>query len=780
MNTIKIRAPEIIGNGVKFSYEVSGAWQESFSARRECIMEYSMDLRALPGSVAIVPFLANLLPMAWVYDAEIIVPACDADFYDSIEAFKQGYRKMYPTMTFGGKLTVAALEKNAPADQHGAAAFFSGGVDAFHTLTCHAKEKPTLITLWGADIKLGDTLGWQRVEALLKDTAAAFETDYVTIRSGFRGFLNEGVLSEKVAHSGDGWWHGFQHGLGIIAHAAPVAYLLGKKTVYIASSHTAGDIANLTCASDPTIDNYIRFCGCQVSHDGYDFTRQAKLHHITRFSKETGKKIPLRVCWESAGGSNCCHCEKCFRTILGIYAEGFDPREFGFEYGDFGALCREIAKNRDMMQWHRESRYVPMHRALRENYSLQTVSPHLRWLYRTDASRLGELSFFQKARKKGRSLAKRCVHLLGRAVKKCCLAPARMMSHPTKKQLYTANVERFFQSVRSRDAQYQAFRKVLATLPYGSLRKRKLFFLFAILYHLTGMEAENYMIAGADVYSSLFKQMKYTASRWRQNIFQFSVNRTPEKRAFRALLDNKEAFNTFFHDFIGREWITSKRDEKEIRDFLQKHRQVMAKPLTGSGGKGAFVLSYTTYQQQGNSVFGGGDYILEQVLSQKGFLHTVNPSSVNTLRVNTLYQNGHPVLLSAFLRTGKAGQITDNVHSGGINWQINPLTGEIQYGAAMEGDFCTAHPDSGVQMRGKRIPRFHEAIQLCFAAHDRVPEMPQIGWDVVISDDCLALLEGNSGPGINNYDGTIPAWPMMKKYLIDNQVPINAHNWHRR
>ena len=40
--------------------------------------------------------------------------------------------------------------------------------------------------------------------------------------------------------------------------------------------------------------------------------------------------ISLHVCWQSQSGGNCCHCEKCYRTIAGIIAENADPNTFGF------------------------------------------------------------------------------------------------------------------------------------------------------------------------------------------------------------------------------------------------------------------------------------------------------------------------------------------------------------------------------------------------------------------------------------------------------------------
>ena len=51
--------------------------------------------------------------------------------------------------------------------------------------------------------------------------------------------------------------------------------------------------------------------------------------------------VPISI---KKGGSNCCNCEKCWRTISGIYVEGFNPHKFGFEYSDkqLGNLARTI------------------------------------------------------------------------------------------------------------------------------------------------------------------------------------------------------------------------------------------------------------------------------------------------------------------------------------------------------------------------------------------------------------------------------------------------------
>lgn len=403
-NAVTIELPCVKNNTLFFSYHVTGPWKEAFAEQEAFQITYSTDISRVPPGVAILPLLANLLPIAWVYDAEIIAPVCDRDFFESIPDFKKGYEEMYPGMQLKGRITVREIIKYAPQRQQGAMAFFSGGVDAFQTLIAHAKEYPTLLTIWGSDITFEDENGWHQLEAHVKQTALAFKTDYVTIQSGFRRFLRERVLTEYVSGQKDNWWHGFQHGIGIAGHAAPALYALGKETVYFASSFTAADKGKVTCASDPTIEGRMRFCGAHVVHDGYSFTRQMKIHQITQFYEQTGQKISLRVCWESVGGSNCCNCEKCWRTILGIYAEGHCPQNFGFFYDQ-----KQLKKLSNKMRYQenrffRVRTYRLIQAAMRENLKKTDLPADIRWFYNADISKMGKAPIWRKAARKMKRL----------------------------------------------------------------------------------------------------------------------------------------------------------------------------------------------------------------------------------------------------------------------------------------------------------------------------------------------------------------------------------------
>ena len=412
MNSIEIKTPQVCANSICYEYSISGDWREAFQEKEKFKIEYSCGIENVPVGILMIPLLANLLPMSWVYDADIICPVCDKDFFESIVDFKRGYKEMYPMMDLKGRLSVKDLQSNVPPEQDGSVAFFSGGVDAFCTLIRHWEEKPTLITLWGSDISVEDKEGWNKVLNHLEDVSQSFSVDYVVVKSSFRKFLNEGILHGKVEKSGDGWWHGFQHGIGVICHAAPIVYTMGRKTVYFASSFTEADKGIVTCASDPSIDNYVRFCGARVYHDGYELNRQDKIDRIVQFVEQTGIRASLRVCWESKGGSNCCHCEKCRRTILGLYAAGADPREYGFHYNSLREMGKEIRENRFLLGTYKTSRYLPIWTAFRKRYKPWTVDPGLRWFYFSSFSHLEKDSIFKRGYRKGRHFARKVLNKL--------------------------------------------------------------------------------------------------------------------------------------------------------------------------------------------------------------------------------------------------------------------------------------------------------------------------------------------------------------------------------
>ena len=342
-NTAKLRIRKE-RNTIHYDYVVRGPWAEAFNidgiqgwfaqaseGEYKFFIQYDESIEDVPDSIAAIPFVCNILPILWLYDAELEIDELDLDFFNSLSQVREAYQDMYPNETFAGRVVPRKVVLNTPnQSSKNSLVFFSGGVDAHYTLLKTLEQKPILATIWGSDLYFKDKVEWEITREKLQSTAAHFNLPYITIKSSFRFFLNYELLNEKFASRNNGnWWHGFQHGIGIISHAAPLAWTRGLSMTYISSSYSPAD-GVVKCASYPTIDEGLAFAGCSVSHFGFYKTRQQKVASICQQGEAKNLPLGLRVCWESRKNENCVQCEKCLRTFFAVMAEGYSPEKFGF------------------------------------------------------------------------------------------------------------------------------------------------------------------------------------------------------------------------------------------------------------------------------------------------------------------------------------------------------------------------------------------------------------------------------------------------------------------
>lgn len=316
---------------VEYKYKFTPGLSKFLTGQR-FIIHYPKDISNVPDSVLAIPFVSNLVQLTWVTDSKLILPSLDKDFYDCLPNLRNAFEKMFPETVFRGELICKSVVDNKPNSQNRVAMFYSGGVDSMQTFISHFKEDIDLLSIWGSDIDYDNEEGWNILQQSIEDSVEPFKLKPQVIHSSFRKIEDENSLYKTFSKQlKDTWWHGIQHGAALLGHAAPLAYLNGYKNVYIASSHSTHD-KNTRCASHPTTDNCLRFCGCRVIHDGFKYRRQEKIKNITNFEKDNPQlPIRLHVCRKTQSGNNCCLCEKCARTIYAFLIEGADPSKFGFE-----------------------------------------------------------------------------------------------------------------------------------------------------------------------------------------------------------------------------------------------------------------------------------------------------------------------------------------------------------------------------------------------------------------------------------------------------------------
>lgn len=336
MEKIKLLNIKKHDNRISYKYICDGAISKALHSNRDFFIEYGFDIASIPDSILSVPFLANLIPIVWAYDAQIEINEIDKDFLMCLDEVKRSYTEMYPEIDFKGKIIVNKIVDNDISNvKNESMLFFSGGVDSFYSLINLYKESPLLCTVWGIDMFFEDGEGWNNVTSQVKETAQEFDLSYTFVKTSFRSILNYDVLNANYAKPNhENWWHGFQHGIAIITHAAPIAYYYGIRRITLAATASMKSTEDYICASTPIIDNNIKFCGCNCIHEGFESSRNDKIRKLCRFSEMTNKKMRFRVCWEQRNGYNCCVCEKCTRTYMAILSEGYNPNVFGFDLSD--------------------------------------------------------------------------------------------------------------------------------------------------------------------------------------------------------------------------------------------------------------------------------------------------------------------------------------------------------------------------------------------------------------------------------------------------------------
>ena len=170
------------------------------------------------------------------------------------------------------------------------------------------------------------------------------------------------------------------------------------------------------------------------------------------------------------------------------------------------------------------------------------------------------------------------------------------------------------------------------------------------------------------------------------------------------------------------------------------------------------------------------EYLFQEAINQHKTLNILNPSSVNTIRIDTLVDDkGRINVLSGYIRMSLNNHYVDNIGSGGCMVGVDLETGMLRkYGYTdfhmNPTELLTCHPLTRTVFEGFTIPFIPEAKELVTKAASLVPGLRIIGWDVAIGEDGPVIIEGNSDYGIRGNDlayGGYRTHPVFKKVLAE-------------
>lgn len=280
--------------------------------------------------------------------------------------------------------------------------------------------------------------------------------------------------------------------------------------------------------------------------------------------------------------------------------------------------------------------------------------------------------------------------------------------------------------------------------------KSKLSIFFDIVY--CGMKYQagylDYLLF--EMYNLNREQRKTVLTRGINNAYIKKYN----DKNYTYFFSHKEEFNKMFHDFIKRDWILLNGSNQEaFQQFLKNKKFVFAKPLNGTHGDNMQKIEVAKWKNKNlyQYLMEQNLFLIEELVIQNPIMSSLNPSSINTIRVITIYKNKKAKIIAAYSRIG-VGKIVDNFNAGGMVAPIDIQSGKITYPAVnKQNTVFEKHPETGITIKGFQIPEWNQVKELVLEAAKVVPEVGLVGWDVAISDHGPLLIEGNEFPGHDIY-----------------------------
>lgn len=179
--------------------------------------------------------------------------------------------------------------------------------------------------------------------------------------------------------------------------------------------------------------------------------------------------------------------------------------------------------------------------------------------------------------------------------------------------------------------------------------------------------------------------------------------------------------------------------EKKYLDQFELDQEYIYKPAFDSqGGRG--ILFLKTNDITKDFLHSNDNFIIQELVQQHETLSKLHPSSLNTIRVISLFIKGEIHILSSVLRMGVSGSRVDNASKGGIVVGIdnNGKLKKTAYNSNERTKF-TAHPDSQIVFEGYKIHGFNSVLDIVSEHAKKFPYFRLISWDFAIDKNGEAV-----------------------------------------
>lgn len=207
-----------------------------------------------------------------------------------------------------------------------------------------------------------------------------------------------------------------------------------------------------------------------------------------------------------------------------------------------------------------------------------------------------------------------------------------------------------------------------------------------------------------------------------------------------------------------------------VLKLLYQEKSLAIKRIEGLGGAGF----YKAYLGEGNAIYVNDrlyseadfvdfiseipNYLIMEYLESTGLPASIYPKTSNSIRVIYGKHEGKWYNIGNFIKFGNAGSgYVDNLYGGGISCPVDGK-GTFSFGYAMENGIMIRideHPDTKVALSGQ-LECWNEIVQMAMDVMEHLPQLSYCGFDFVISDKGIKILEINDMSGLKTIQKNTP------------------------
>ena len=191
--------------------------------------------------------------------------------------------------------------------------------------------------------------------------------------------------------------------------------------------------------------------------------------------------------------------------------------------------------------------------------------------------------------------------------------------------------------------------------------------------------------------------------------------------------------------------------------------QFVLKRVAGGGGKNIYLIDRDSdcLRVNGHAMdldvllerLGTATYLVTELLGQGAYATGLFPGSLNTVRVVTMQDDEGPFVGFAVQRIGTSRSApTDNLNQGGLAAPVELADGTLGDARHLEADRVAEphalHPETSAPITGLTVPHWERVTSMLLDALEHFPGLRYVGWDVVLGEEGLTVLEANTYPGV--------------------------------